>query len=313
MHWPSASAALHQRPPILTLAGVEARHPWLDTRMHVVGYPPITSPELWSKCQLLLGQAVHAVIQHLQLNPPQIMQFVDPGLIAIQSKTVPPHQRAPVTNGSRSNHSRQPSHEDTPPPAYDAMLGSTRSAPPRLPEVNLPPIPHHFDQLAELSRDQLEELKADDLAFQAFCNRLPITQEFHNVQKTMLERNAERAAQHLEKQSQLNDLYEACTNLQKELQLKVQKFQKYEQQQDAICKPPSVTKISKELTKAKKVALEESETIAEEWLTSDDCAASTDDFLRAFLEARQVHHLRAAKLELLLDQQQPTKAAGTRR
>jgi len=291
--------------------------------MRVTGYEPIQSPDQWRDSNVLLGKAVHAVITHLQLNPPQIVQFVDQGLIAIQTKPVPQHQRN-GTHGSMSSafhnsnggggggqHSRTNSattssqQQDDAPPAYDSMLSSantSRAAPPPPPpqvKIDLPTIPSHFPQLDSLSRDQLEELKSDDLEFKAFCNRLPTTDEYHEVQRKLLAKNAERAAKNMDSEVQLRDLHDACTTLQKELQSKVKKFQTLEHKQDAICKPPAVSKVCKDLQRAKKVAFEESEKIAEGWLESDDCGAATDEFLQAFLESRKVHHARAAKLELL--------------
>jgi hypothetical protein len=56
-------------PPSMTLHGVRASHEWLDIRMKVIGYAPISSDETWKSSNLKLGEAVYAVIHHLQLNP----------------------------------------------------------------------------------------------------------------------------------------------------------------------------------------------------------------------------------------------------
>jgi len=313
---------IHARPPAMTLAGVEARHAWLDRRMRVSGYDPIQSPEQWRDANVLLGAAVHAVIKHLQLNPPEIVRFVDQGLISIQTKTPSPAQLSGTqtgggssgsSNGHHHRHTSSQASQDQPPPAYDSMLSSQASPPPDV-DIDLPAIPSQFEELESLSRDRLEELAADELEFQAFCNRLPLTSEYHDAQRQLLTENAEAAARNLESQVELKDLYDACVSLQQELQTKVQAFQALETKQDAICQPPATAHVCRELTQAKKAALVASERIADDWLESDDCGETTDQFLDAFLEARRVHHTRAAKLELLERQpQQQARPTTTRR
>ena len=81
--------------------------------------------------------------------------------------------------------------------------------------------------------------------------------------------------------------------------MKVQAFQALERKQDVIGKPPEASRVCRDLVKAKKEAFEVSERIADAWLESDTCSATTDAFVEKFLVARQVHHARAAKLELL--------------
>lgn len=301
VHWPS-SAMVHAQPPAMTLAGVEAQHPWLDRRMRVTGYEPIQTPENWRDSNVLLGAAVHTVIKYLQLNPPTIVQFVDQGLISIQTKS-PPSDSVSMTNGSghhNSNNRKINSQQDSPPPAYNSMLASqsAKSSPPLL-DVDLPKIPTHFPGLDNLPRDQLERLASDNLEFKAFCNKIPLTSEYHDVQRKLLAENAAVASRNLESQVELQDLYDACISLQTELQIKVKRFKELEQKQDAICKPPPIHTVTKELIKAKKAAFEDSERIAEGWLESDDCATVMDDFVKAFLESRQIHHMRGAKLEMI--------------
>jgi hypothetical protein len=64
--------------------------------------------------------------------------------------------------------------------------------------------------------------------------------------------------------------------------------------------------VRKELAKVKKEAFEESEQIAEEWLSQSPAMAteSLELFLKQFLATRNIHHVRAAKLEVLEQQQQ---------
>lgn len=140
----------------------------------------------------------------------------------------------------------------------------------------------------------------DELQFRAFCNRLPIMTEYSNIQRTVLVENAATANQHLETwEGELKDVCAAVDQLQTALQSKVSAFQVLEKKQDAACKPPDASRVCRELVKAKKEAFEMSERIADTWLESDACSATTDAFCEEFVEARKVHHTRAAKLELL--------------
>jgi hypothetical protein len=81
--------------------------------------------------------------------------------------------------------------------------------------------------------------------------------------------------------------------------VKVQAIQALERKQDVIGKPPDASRVCRDMVKAKKEAFEVSERIADAWLESDACSATTDAIVERFLAARQVHHARAAKLELL--------------
>jgi len=90
--------------PEMTLAGVKARHPWLDSfDKRITGYEPLQSESSWKMSGLLLGKAVTAVVQHMQLNPPQILEITDKGLAAIQ-----PNGGAASSGRPSSSNSRTP-------------------------------------------------------------------------------------------------------------------------------------------------------------------------------------------------------------
>ena len=60
------------RAPTMTLHGVRASHNWLDIRMKVIGYTPISTDQRWKSSNLKLGDAVYAVIHHFQLTPREL-------------------------------------------------------------------------------------------------------------------------------------------------------------------------------------------------------------------------------------------------
>jgi hypothetical protein len=316
VNWPAVFATTN--PPTMTLAGVEAKHAWLDSRMRVVGYAPLTDMTQWKQSKITLGAAVLAVVQYLQIHPPHIVRFVDPGLVAIQSKKQPPPQQqtqplssnilSKFSNVRRATVNNNNSHP--PPPAYESMQTSAAAAAtiePKIPDIEFPTIPKSFPELDGLARERLERLLADELELRAFCNRsLNFSSQLQTIQNRQLDENASTAQTHLEQyQNPLQTLNGQVRKLITELESHIQSFRELERQQDALCQPPPYSRVRKQLAKAKKEAFEESELIAELWLSQSPGTAteSLEDFLKQFFEKRNVHHVRAAKLEIL-DQQQ---------
>lgn len=313
VHWPAVFATTN--PPTMTLAGVEATHAWLDSRMRVVGYKPLTDMTLWKQSKITLGAAVLAVVQHLQIHPPHIVRFVDPGLVAIQSKQPPKqqqqHTQPPSSNIlSRFSNNRRTTRNNSPPPAYESMQKTSAAATiePNIPDIELPTIPKSFPELEGLTREQLERMLSDELELRAFCNRsLNFSSQLQTIQNRQLDENASTAQTHMDKyQNSLQTLDEQVRKLVAELEAHIQSFRELERQQDALCQPPPYTRVRKDLAKAKKEAFEESEQIAEEWLSQSPAMAteSLELFLKQFLATRNIHHVRAAKLEVLEQQQQ---------
>ena len=286
--------------PSLSLAGVKARHAWLDSGMRVVGYPPVQSESNWNQASLLLGKAVHAAVQEFQVHPPEILQIVDANLQSIQSKHA--HSSSLTSSQSSASESkpsgRNTSNQDDAPPDYfSTLLNNTNSS--SIPAVDMPSLPSNFPELQTMDRDELDELLNDELAFQAFCHKLRFCRELQTIGTSVIDENAEMAHLHLQDESVLQDLQGTCQTRQKELQQKVAAFQKLEKEQDKLCRPPDRRKMIRELQKAKKEAFEKSEDMAEEWLELEDARDGVDAFVKDFVEVRKLHHLRAAKLELL--------------
>ena len=310
------------RPPAMTLAGVEARHPWIDSRMRITGYDPIQTSDAWIDANIHLGVAVHTVIQHLQLNPPTIIRFVDPGLSAIQAKK----------QSQAAAHPPPP-----PPPAYhDSMVAkkpvqgaSARAshmtvANAAVHNIDWPIIPSQFKELDTLSRERLEELMQNELEFRTFTNQLDIMQQYNVIQQQQLNKNVTIAKSNLQYENEIQQLHSNIMKLHTELQSKVKAFQELEQQQDKILQPPPVSNIVRELTKAKKEAYAQSEQIAEQWLRQQQQSSSSSSintgengsgnsistFIETFTTVRKLQHVRAAKLELVQRQPQVPPSNG---
>ena len=270
--------------PAMSMAGIRARHPWLDSRMRIVGYSDIRSDDVWRNSRKTLGQAVHDVVKHLQLNPPEVLEIVDPGLLAIQTKNNYKQQQQQNKNTYGSGRAGSNSNDDDDaPPDYSTVL-------------NMPDIPSQFDELDQLSREDLEELLEDELEFLAFVNKLPVFQKIQSTADDILEENVTMAKANLEKEEQINTLHKEVTDLKSQLEAKINKFQQLERKQDSICAPPDVKDALRQLNRAKKEAFEESEQLADEWVEEGD---DVGKFVKNFMEKRKVHHLRAAKMERL--------------
>jgi len=292
--------------PIMTLVGVKVRHPWIgdnSSSMRVTGYEPTRSEQAWNDSKLLLGAAVHDVVKNFQLNPPQVLEITDKGLLSIQNKTAgAPGSRTPTRTPPRSGNNYFPKSsittENDAPPSYN-VVAEAESTP--APEIPMPSIPLKNDEVEGLPREDLDDLLSDDLEFKAFVHRLKVFDEMFSVGSSRLNENVILAKQNLERETKWKTLQQEVKDLHKTLKYKVDHYVKLEDKQKSICAPPDTKSTLKKLQKAKKEAFDESEELAEDWVENGQ--GGVDDFCKKFLERRNVHHIRAAKIELLRNSQ----------
>jgi Modifier of rudimentary (Mod(r)) protein len=323
---PSSAASVYVRPPALTLAGIKARHPWLDSRMQVVGYVPIQSDAHWKENKVLLGTAVLQVIQHLQLHPPEVLEIVDKGLQSIQRRTSPTPMST-SSNRPSSSRTTSPVRPSTsapppppPPPSYESAFvdstptkGGATTPLPSLSSLYVPPVPpaSSTDRSVEtLDAHGVQNLLEDEIAFLQHCNSFEYTQILVTMVESALERNQAQAQSNLDQQESLEKLHREVRDLEQELRVRVVEFEGLKAQQDKICQPPPVKEVQRMLNRVKRAAFDESEQMAEEWDGPSSGGSSATEFFREFVESRKVHHLRAAKLELLLLQDPAAAAAA---
>lgn len=272
----------------MTLVGVKATHPWLDSRMRVVGYTPIESDEAWHASRLLLGNAVHEVVKHFQLQSPHLLEITDAGLRRLQSNLTS------RTTGSQQQPPRpqqlgyaSTSNDTAAPPDYESLF--------QVPEM--PDIPTQFGEyLNTMSREDMQQLLDDELDFLAFASTLPAYKEIQKVGSTVFEENVETARANLAQEERLKRLHQDVTALQSSLKTKLAAFEALEQEQDKLCATPDKKSVVRQLLKAKRQAMDESEAHAEEWVENGD---HVEDFLEKFMKMRTLHHVRAAKVERL--------------
>ena len=292
--------------PIMTLVGVKARHPWIGdslSSMRVTGYGPTQSEQAWKDSKLLLGAAVHDVVKHFQLNPPQVLEITDKGLQSIQNKTKgAPGSRTPTRTPPRSGNNYYTNGNSTTqkdsPPSYD-VVAEAESTP--APEITMPSIPQKYDEVENLSREDLDDLLSDDLDFRAFVHRLKVFDEIFEIGSSRLDENVVLAKENLERETKWKTVQKEVKDLHKILKCKLDHYVELEDRQNAICAPPETKSILKKLQKAKKEAFEESEELAEDWVENGQ--GGVDGFCKEFLQQRKIHHMRAAKIEVLQNNQ----------
>ena len=282
----------------MKLTGVVASHRWLDGIGRVTGFNPTSSDRAFRDSKLLLGHAVKQVVQEMQLNPPSVSKFTDAGLEKMQSK----NKKKTTTSGSTSADS---------PPSYESYMndsatgsGSFTTQASSQP-VDLPLIPQHFPGLEGMDRDALDELLNNDVVFLDYCNNLPVSSELDQLVSEKYQEAEKLAAENMSRRAELQELHGSTAKLHERLKATVEEFKTLEKQQDALQEKPDKRILIRELTRAKRESFEESEKLADDWLDNGDkCADTMDSFCRTFLEKRKIHHLRAAKIQILSQQHQ---------
>jgi len=253
--------------------------------MRVVGYSQIESDQSWQSSRILLGAAVHEVVKHFQLQPPQLLEITDAGLKRLQSN---------LGGGGGSNRAGASQHV-----RYDSS--TSNDAPPDYESLfqvpDMPEIPTNFDEyLDSMSRDDMQQLLDDELDFLSFVSTLPAYKKLQELGSSALNENVETAEANLKEEARLKKLYDEVTSLQSSLQTKLTAFEALEAQQNKRCAPPDKKLVLKQLQKAKKQAMDESESYADEWVEE---GGDVQEFVKTFMEKRQLHHVRAAKIERL--------------
>jgi len=124
VHLPSSvtNESLLLQPPAMSLIGVRATHPWIDSSMKVVGFQPISSIESWNAGGLPLGKVVKDVVQHFQLNPPTILEILDPSVQKIQPSTASVKSSGESIN---QNNAVRKLPSTTLPPTYEQFVRSS--------------------------------------------------------------------------------------------------------------------------------------------------------------------------------------------
>ena len=316
--------------PTMHLHGVRASHLWLDIRMKVIGYSPVSSDQAWRNANLKLGDAVYAVIHHFQLTPPSIQEVTDQNLRKLQ-ETLSPSRNSRETTPPQQLNNNHTAQARPPPPSYESSQQSSFVVNGRIhagsngvsvqaqeynleqfervkrrpdcsvsdAEVNslIPPIPSSFPELDEMTMSELQKIVDDPIALKSHVQNRTRVDTVRELKESIEKSNVDAATANLEKQDEVNLLCDEVEGLRKQLGEKVERYQELDRERNALTQPPDVDDLIRRLNVAKKNADNESEEIGDDWVESR--GSDVSDFVKKFMESRLLYHTRAAKIERL--------------
>ena len=268
----------------------------------MTGYDPCTSESAWSLSGIKLGFAVNSVVNHLQLNPPRVIEITDESLKRIQNTIAQQQSGGSLKNGSAGEnaHFSFSASVNEPPPSYNTVLSEDDRAETEMFDIPIPSIPPSFPELDSMSRNEVQELLDDEGKFHLFVESMSALATLVDLKDSIFKGNVETAGANLKHEEELGALCAEVTTLQESLQEKIATFRELEKMQNDLFSPPDKQKVIKRLTAAKKEAFDESEELASSWI--DNGEMDIDDFVLRFLEKRTIHHVRAVKIERLNEQ-----------
>merc|ERR1712194_646450 len=305
-------ADIISRAPTFMLHGVRASHNWLDIRMKVIGYAPISSDQSWRSSNMKLGDAVYAVIHHFQLNPPSILDITDAGLKRLQANLSGPPTRPNIPKKT----SIPPSGSHGFPRANEAAPGENyrQGNPPAQNNIHvekkvtyevgdyevdavIPPAPSSFLKIDNMLLPELKQVMEDRAVMETLVKNTAAVETLRELTQQIETSNVEAATANLIHEAKIEGLCTDVDTLKKDLNAKMQQYRKLEAEREAITHPPDLQEAIGELTRAKKEAYRQSEELAENWVESGGNDVS--DFVKKFMEVRLLYHTRAAKAERL--------------
>lgn len=284
--------------PQMTLHGVVASHSWLDIRMKVIGYKPISSDKSWQSSKLKLGDAVYAVIHHLQLHPPSVSQIIDENLARLQrtltgaqqtTKSSPHNIAATATTTSTSHNNAHTQRIDKKESACKVDEDELNSLIPR--------VPSSFPQIDEMSLSELNDLVNNKAALETFIDSISEVNTLRELKESIETSNVDTAKSNLALEDKLESICSEVDTLKHDLKSNIERYRELEARRIAMTRPPDVQDVRRQLTSAKKAAYNESEEFADDWVESGGNDVS--GFVKQFMDVRVLYHTRAAKAERL--------------
>ena len=297
---PAPRAAHSTNAPQMTLHGVIASHSWLDIRMRVIGYAPISSDQSWRSSKLKLGDAVYAVIHHFQLQPPSISQIVDENLSRLQQTLSGTSVSNVTTTKSTTSSSSNNTHKSNG-VTVQAKAINKKEAACKVDEDELssliPRVPSNFPEIDEMSLSELNDLVNNKSALDTFINKISVVEALKELKESIENSNVDTAMKNLALEEKVESICLEVETLKQDLKSNVEKYNELEAQRAAMTRPPEIHEAIRELTAAKKKALHESDEFADDWVMSGGSDVSA--FVKTFMDTRVLHHMRAAKAERL--------------
>eukprot|EP00579_Thalassiosira_antarctica_P006603 CAMPEP_0201877928 /NCGR_PEP_ID=MMETSP0902-20130614/9221_1 /ASSEMBLY_ACC=CAM_ASM_000551 /TAXON_ID=420261 /ORGANISM="Thalassiosira antarctica, Strain CCMP982" /LENGTH=301 /DNA_ID=CAMNT_0048405469 /DNA_START=212 /DNA_END=1117 /DNA_ORIENTATION=+ len=297
----------------MTLHGVRASHNWLDIRMKVIGYAPISSDQRWRSANLKLGDAVYQVIHHFQLTPPSILDITDDNLKRLQESLSGPSTRptGPTNNNqfppSASDGFQRPNNDYTHvnnsrqgnQPVQNVIVEEKVNYEVEDYEVDalIPPIPSSFLKIDNMPMSELKQVMDDRAVLESFVGSTSGVKTLKELKQSIETSNVNAAKANLVHEGEMEGVCSEVESLKQDLDSKMQQYRKLDAERVAITHPPDLQEAIGELNKAKKNAYRESEEFADGWVESG--GENVSDFVKKFMEVRLLYHTRAAKAERL--------------
>ena len=292
--------------PQMSLYGVIAAHSWLDIRMRVMGYAPISSDQSWRSSKLKLGDAVYAVIHHFQLQPPSISQIVDENLARLQqtlsgttsnnnnaTKSSPHHTSSSSNSVHKSNGA---AHANIQAQKVDEKEAACKVDEDELSSL-IPRVPSNFPEIDEMSLSELNDLVNNKAALDAFINNISEVNILKELKESIETSNVDTAAANIALEEKVDSICSEVETLKHDLKMNIARYRELDARRAAMTRPPEIHEARRELTSAKKKAYNESEEFADDWVESG--GSDVSEFVKKFMDTRVLYHTRAAKAERL--------------
>ena len=162
-----------------------------------------------------------------------------------------------------------------------------------------PSAPTTFPQLDALPTPQINILLHNASAFQTTVSSLPFVHTMKSIHHAKATEIRNLATDNLARQTSLQTLHDEVSALRDGLAEKVEGYDALVKRSEELCAPADRRETVKRLTVGKKGTYGESEEMANGWLEE---GGDVDGFLRGFIEVRTVHHVRAAKIERVMNE-----------
>lgn len=309
--FPTERPVVKVAPPLL--------HPWVNDQMVIVGCHAINTFYMHSN----LGRAIRDVAEEFSNHPPQLLgsQTSQPQFPTSASgfqplnkysfnagfqPMYPPQSTTPSStpsfaplNSPRSQYSPlSPAGSIGVLPHSSANSQITQTTPSRPPIPPRPTVPTKpasaFPELDNLSLEELKDLSDKPEVMDAFIAKEEPVKKLEADKEEVIKQNEEIARYNLSLQPKLecskDELLKKCERLS---ELK-RDFANSSQKQQELTEILSIAAIRTQLEIAAVEAEEESEAIAEEFLSKQ---ITPEEFIQKFLEKRKLCHSRRAKEE----------------
>jgi ESCRT-I complex subunit VPS37 len=285
-------------PPQISLPGES--HRLLDAQGRVM---PTAHAKLgkWT-VHSALGRNVYELVQVFMKDPPSPAQH-SAGAGAQQQQQQAPQQSQPRMS---SGHAALPQQFEQPPSQSSQQSHSQSQSQQQHRSREMPggqswhggmgSIPSSFPELSHKSAAELQHLLSDESAFQQFFDTLAAVQTMKGVRDDLARANEELARRNIAVEAEIEQLSRKVGQSGDSVDAKKREYEELVRKQQEVMKQFSTPILVERLGDAADEAEEESDAIADEFLSGD---IDHKEFVKRFLAERNLFHLRSAKRESL--------------